>query len=132
MIINLKKSLALGFHHKSNKHIVFPDIILKDTQITYVSELKFLGQWPYYNLNWDCHVEKLINKLNKLFFAVKTIEPFVNKKIVRNHVFCINILHFHFWTKHKFILIQIVALYVCYMFWLILRLSHGLSIQKIL
>jgi hypothetical protein len=41
LTINKDKSLALGFHHKSNKHIVFPDIILKDTQITYISELKF-------------------------------------------------------------------------------------------
>jgi len=27
LIINEDKSLALEFHHKSNKHIVFPDII---------------------------------------------------------------------------------------------------------
>jgi hypothetical protein len=31
------KSLALGFHHKSNKHTVFLDILLKDRQVTYVS-----------------------------------------------------------------------------------------------
>jgi hypothetical protein len=43
LIINEDKSLTLGFHHKWNKHIVFPDIILKDTQITYISELKFWG-----------------------------------------------------------------------------------------
>ena len=34
LIINKGKSLALGFHHKLNKHVVFPDIILKDRQIT--------------------------------------------------------------------------------------------------
>jgi hypothetical protein len=34
-IINKDKSWALGFHHKLNKHIVFPDIILKDTLIMY-------------------------------------------------------------------------------------------------
>jgi hypothetical protein len=37
MITNEDKSLAVGFHHKSNKHIVFPDIILKDKQVTDVS-----------------------------------------------------------------------------------------------
>lgn len=34
LIINENKSLALGFHHKSNKHKAFPDIILKDRQVT--------------------------------------------------------------------------------------------------
>jgi hypothetical protein len=33
------KSLALGFHHKSNKHIVFPEIILKDRQAPYAPNI---------------------------------------------------------------------------------------------
>ena len=37
LITNIDKSLALGFHHKSNKHIVFPGLILKDRQVTYLS-----------------------------------------------------------------------------------------------
>ena len=37
MIIKEDKSMALGFHHKSNKHTVFPDIILKERQVTDVS-----------------------------------------------------------------------------------------------
>jgi hypothetical protein len=43
LIINKDKPLALGFHHKLNKHVVFPDIILKDRQINYVHKTKFLG-----------------------------------------------------------------------------------------
>jgi hypothetical protein len=42
-IINKDKSLALGFHHKFNKHIVFPDIILKGRQIAYISETKIFS-----------------------------------------------------------------------------------------
>jgi hypothetical protein len=45
LIIKKYKSLALDFHHKSNKHMVFPDIILKDRHLTYVSEIIFLGVW---------------------------------------------------------------------------------------
>jgi len=45
--------LALGFHHKSNKHTVFLDIPLKDRQVTYVIEIKFLRIWLDHNLNWD-------------------------------------------------------------------------------
>jgi hypothetical protein len=71
-IINKDKSLALGFHHKVNKHIIFPDIIMKDRQITCVSETKFLGVWLDYNLYWDFHMGKLVIKLSKLCFAIKT------------------------------------------------------------
>jgi hypothetical protein len=51
MIINKDKSLALGFHNKLNKNIVFPDIILTNVQITYASEAKILGVWLNHNLN---------------------------------------------------------------------------------
>jgi hypothetical protein len=74
LIIHKDKPLALGFHHKLHKHIVFPDIILKDIQIPYVSETNFLGVWLDRNLNWDFHVEKLVIKLSKLCFAIKTIK----------------------------------------------------------
>jgi hypothetical protein len=45
LIINKDRSLALGFHHKLNKCVILPDLILKDRQITYVSKTKFLGVW---------------------------------------------------------------------------------------
>jgi hypothetical protein len=67
LIINKGKSLTLGFHHKLNRHIVFPDVILNDTHITYDNKTKFLGVWLDYNLSWDFHVENLIIKLSKLF-----------------------------------------------------------------
>jgi hypothetical protein len=83
LIINKDKSLALGFHHKLNKHIVFPDIILKDRQITYASKTKFLGAWLDHNLNWDLHVKKLVIRLRRLCYAIKTIKSFVNKNLVK-------------------------------------------------
>jgi hypothetical protein len=87
LIINKDKSLALGCHHKLNKQIVFPGIILKDRQITYVSETKSLGAWLDNNLNWDFHVEKLVIKLSKLWFAVKTIKSYVSKYILKTMYF---------------------------------------------
>jgi len=56
LIINKDKSLALGFHHKSNKHIAFPDLILKDGQVTYLSpppqkKKIFFVVWLDRNLN---------------------------------------------------------------------------------
>jgi len=43
LIINKEKSLALDFHHKSNKHIIFYNVILEDRKVTYVSEEKLFG-----------------------------------------------------------------------------------------
>jgi len=72
LIIKKDKSLAFGFYHKLNKNIAFPDIILKDREITYTSQLKVLGAWIKCNLNWDLHAENLLKKLGKLCCAVKT------------------------------------------------------------
>jgi hypothetical protein len=96
LIINKDKSFALGFHHKLNKHTVFPDIILKDGQITYVSKIKFLGVWLEHNVNWDFHREKLVIKLSKLCFAIKTIKKFVNKNVVKTMYFA----YLHSSLKH--------------------------------
>jgi hypothetical protein len=43
LIINKEKSLALDFHHKSNKHIIFYDVVLEDRKETCVSEEKLFG-----------------------------------------------------------------------------------------
>jgi hypothetical protein len=83
LIINIHKSLALGFHHKLNKCIVFPDIISKDRQITYATETKFLAIWLDHNLNWDLHTKKLVIKLSQHCYVIKTINSFVNKNIVK-------------------------------------------------
>ena len=79
--------LALVFPHKLNKNAAFPDIILRDGQITYASQLKVLGAWINCNLNWDLHAENLLKKLSKLCFAIKTFRPSVNKNVLRNMYF---------------------------------------------
>jgi len=44
---------------------------LKDREVTFVSEIKFLGVWLDQHLNWDCHVENLIFKLSTHCFESK-------------------------------------------------------------
>jgi hypothetical protein len=78
-----------------NKNIVFPDIILKDGQITY-TQTKFLGGWLNHNLNWDRHAENLSKKLSKLYFAIKTLRSSVNKKVLGTLYFA----YFHSSLKH--------------------------------
>ena len=50
---------------------MFPDIILKDREVTYVFEIKFWGALVGQNFNWDCHVENLIVKLSEHSFESK-------------------------------------------------------------
>jgi hypothetical protein len=64
MLNNNEKFLAISFHHKTNKNIILQDIIIKDRQITYVSETKFLGVWLDQTLTWDLHIDKLACKLS--------------------------------------------------------------------
>jgi hypothetical protein len=63
LLINKEKSLAIGFHHKNTKNIIFQDIIIKDRQITYASETKFLGIWLDKNLTWDLHIDNLVSRV---------------------------------------------------------------------
>jgi hypothetical protein len=57
---------------------------LKDRQITYVSETKFLGVGLDHNLNSDFHMKKLVVKVSKLCLALKS---FVNKIVVKTMYF---------------------------------------------
>jgi hypothetical protein len=87
LVINKDKSVALGFHHKLNKHKVFPDIILKDSQIIYAPKTKFLGVWLDQNLNWNSHVKKLVLKLSQLCYAITTIKSSAKKNLVKTMYF---------------------------------------------
>jgi hypothetical protein len=98
LIRNKDKSLTLGFNHKSNKHIVFPAIVLKNTQIIYIPELKFLGLWLDNNLNWDCHVENLIIILKQTQFC-NCSKPFINKNIVK--IMCFAYINYTYSFEHK-------------------------------
>ena len=55
-----------------------------------------MGVWLDHDLNWDCHVENLVGKLSKLFFAIKTIRSFVNKNIAKTMYFA----YLHSSLKH--------------------------------
>ena len=99
LINNNDRLLALGFHHKLNKNVVFPEKILKDRQITYTSKTKFLGVWLNHIFNFDnldLHAENLLKKLSKLCFVIKTLRRSVNKNVLRTMYFA----YFHLSLKY--------------------------------
>jgi hypothetical protein len=75
MLINNEKSLAISFHHKTNKNIILQDIIIKDRQITSV--------WLDKHLTWDLHTDKLVCKLSKLCFALRTSRNLIDDNVAR-------------------------------------------------
>jgi hypothetical protein len=82
-LINNEKSLAIGFHHKNDKNIIFQDIIIKDRQIKYAFGTKFLGIWLDKNLTWDFHIDNLVCKLSKLCCALRTSRKLIDDNVAR-------------------------------------------------
>jgi hypothetical protein len=57
--VAVRSSSSNNNNNNNNNNNVFPDKILKDRQITYAPETKFLGVWLDHNLNWSSHVKKI-------------------------------------------------------------------------
>jgi hypothetical protein len=55
-----------------------PQIIFKTTEITYQSELRFLGIYISENLKWGAHVWLLRTKLCKVVYVVKTLKEIMS------------------------------------------------------
>jgi hypothetical protein len=83
LLISNEKSLAIGFHHKNDKNIIFQDITIKDRQIKYASGMKFLGIWLDKNLTWDLHIDNLVCKLSKLCYALRTSRKLIDDNVGR-------------------------------------------------
>lgn len=83
LLINKSKSIAIGFHHKLNRNVDFPDLYLGSDRITYATNIKFLGVFINNNLEWGSHVDCLSKKLSQICFAIYTLRSSVNIDILR-------------------------------------------------
>jgi hypothetical protein len=103
LLIKNEKSLAIGFHHKNNKNIIFQDIIIKDRKITCASETKFLGIWLDKNLTLDIHRDNLVSKLSKLCCALRTSKKLIDGKVARimHYAYFYPVLRFYFDVKRE-------------------------------
>jgi hypothetical protein len=85
LTINTEKTKALFFLGRSPRPIHKLDLLLNSKEITYASNLKFLG--IYDNLSWASHIQYLIQKLNKAVYLVKSLRDLVSLPILRNFYF---------------------------------------------
>jgi hypothetical protein len=68
LIINIDKTKVLFFQGRRPNSISRPVFCLNNKEITYTSNVKFLGILITDNLSWAIHIQHLSQKLNKALF----------------------------------------------------------------
>jgi hypothetical protein len=83
LIINTKKTSAMSFHLKQWREPLRPQIVFKNIEIGYQSELSFRGIRMTETLKWNAHVRVLKAKLCKVIYMVRilkeTLSPYMIK-----------------------------------------------------
>jgi len=63
LIVSTDKTKAMLFHLNKTCNVVMPTIVIKNFEISYTSEGKFLGINTSNNLKWNTHIQFLCSKL---------------------------------------------------------------------
>ena len=87
LIINTGKSKAILFQGNGSSSSYRPSLYFNNKEITYTSNLKFLGIHITDNLSWSTHIQYLCQKLNKVLYLIKSLRDSVSKPILRNIYF---------------------------------------------
>ena len=64
-----------------------PKIVFKNVEISYTSEVKFLGINISYNLKWNTHIQFLCSKLNKISYMISSLRGDLILFMLRNIYF---------------------------------------------
>jgi len=100
LILSTTKTVAMSFHLSHSSPPFKPCILLRNKEIDYVSEVKFLGMCITEHLCWQAHVCSLCHRLNKSFFIIQSV-----KTILRSHVLWnIYFAYFHSSLRYGIIL----------------------------
>jgi len=68
LFINTTKTVAMSFHLCHSKPLFKPCILLQNTEVKYMPEVKFLGMRITENLSWHAHIFCRCHSLSKAFF----------------------------------------------------------------
>ena len=74
LIINTTKTVAMSFHLCCSKPPFKPRILLRNKEINYMPEVKFLGMCITENLSSQAHICSLCHRLSKTFFIIKSVK----------------------------------------------------------
>ena len=87
LIINTGKTKAILFQGNGTSSSHRPSLYFNNIEITYTSNLKFLGINITDNLSWPTHIQYLCQRLNKVLYLIKSLRDSVSKPILRNKYF---------------------------------------------
>jgi hypothetical protein len=81
LFINTTKTAAMSFHLCRSKPPFKPCIMLRNNEVKYMPEIKFLGRRITENLSWHAHICSLCHSLSKTYYIIKSL-----KNILSNHM----------------------------------------------
>ena len=73
LIVNIEKTCAISFHANQRKYFTRPCIKFHEKEITYNSEIKFLGLNITENLAWQTHINNMGASLSKIYYMIKSL-----------------------------------------------------------
>jgi hypothetical protein len=84
--LNLDKTHFLQFLTK-NSHESNLQISYKNKQISKIYNTKFLGVVIDNNLSWGFHIDEIIPKLNKAYYVIRSVKPFISLEVLTTFYF---------------------------------------------
>jgi hypothetical protein len=87
LLINTKKTVAMSFHFNKIRFADRPHIVFNNSEITYSSELRFLGIDITENLKWNIHIQSLCSKLSKSSYIIKSLRGVLSPNMLRSIYF---------------------------------------------
>jgi hypothetical protein len=87
LIVNTTKTVAVSFHLCQSKPSYKPSILLQNSEIVCVCEVKFLGIHIMENLSWQAHICSLCHSLSKTCYIIKSLQNILSIRMLWNIYF---------------------------------------------
>ena len=89
LIVNSTKTVTMLFHLCQLKPLYKPHtrILLLNTEIAYMSDVKFLGMYIMETLSWQAHICTLCHSLSKIYFIIKPLKNILSNCMLWNICF---------------------------------------------
>jgi hypothetical protein len=87
IIVNTTKTVAKLFYLCQSKPPYISSILLQNTEIAYMSEVKCLGMYITENLSWQAHIRFLCHSLSKTYYIIKFLKNILNIRMPLNIYF---------------------------------------------
>jgi len=84
LIVNTTKPVAMSFHLCQLKPPYKPHILLLNTEIAYMSEVKFLGKYVTEHLSWQAHICSLCHSFSKTYYNIKSLMNILINRMLWN------------------------------------------------